>query len=174
MEHGGIHLGGETLALEQLAELMSDRCDDTIVYFGSCATTWVSESRLEDFRRQVGAAYVAGYRKEVDWVTAAAFEFIFLQALSWYSRVGDALNYLEQKDPRSLTKSLGFTRHPASNSHARWCSSLRRPPAHALFRSAPKPSSGRPKGRTLDGNLPLWPSTSRIPRPTSWLESSPS
>ena len=111
-DRGKIHLGRESIDLERLAELMTGRCDDTIVYFGSCATTWVSESRLEEFRKQVGAAYIAGYRKDVDWVTAAAFEFILLQALSSYSRVGDALNYIEQKDPRSLTASLGFTRCP--------------------------------------------------------------
>lgn len=112
-DRGKIHLGRESVTLEDLAGIMAGNCDGSIVYFGSCATTWVSKSRLEDFRREVGAAHVAGYRREVDWVTSAAFEFILLQALAEYSRAGDAFNYLEQKDPRSLTRSLGFTRAPA-------------------------------------------------------------
>lgn len=115
-DRGRIHLGRESLSLEDLTELMKGRCDGTLVYFGSCATSWVAPGRLEEFRCQVGALYVAGYTREVDWVTSAAFEFILLQAVSGYSRVGDALNYLEQKDPQSLTKSLGFTRCPASSS----------------------------------------------------------
>lgn len=111
-QRGKIHLGRETVTLEQLGEVMDGRCAGTLIYFGSCSTTWVSIERLEEFRRQAGAAFVAGYRRDVDWVTSAAFEFILLQALSEYSRIGDALNYLERKDPRSLTESLGFRRWP--------------------------------------------------------------
>lgn len=112
---GSLAIGPDWISIEDLAVRLRGRCNGKVVYFGSCATAGIKSERLEAFRKAVGARYVAGYRKDVDWITSAAFEMALLDALGYYSRVGDAFNYLERDAPRSLAKSLGFHRHPHSN-----------------------------------------------------------
>lgn len=110
-----LHLGGKTtISLEELGEMLRGRCVGRVVYIGACSVA-KNGAALEDFRKQTKADYVLGYTKNVDWITSAAFEMALFHALSKYTKVGDALNYMEKKDPSSLAKGLGFRRLPVSN-----------------------------------------------------------
>jgi len=110
-----LHLGGKiTVSLDELGSMLKGKCAGRVIYIGACSVA-KNRAALESFRKQTKADYVLGYTKTVDWITSAAFELALLHALSQYSKVGDALNYMEKKDPQSLAESLGFRRLPATN-----------------------------------------------------------
>lgn len=104
----------EEVSLDELAEAIAEitaRRSVEIVYFGSCSTMAVGEDALEEFLRASGVRHVAGYTKAVDWIQAAGFELMVLEALVDFSRVGDALNYLQRGAVGDFGESLGFRRY---------------------------------------------------------------
>jgi hypothetical protein len=109
-----LHLGGKiTVSLDELGAMLKGKCAGRVIYIASCSVA-KNKAALDSFRRQTKADYVLGYTKSVDWITSAAFELALLHALAHYSKVGDALNYIEKKDPHSLAQGLGFRRLPTA------------------------------------------------------------
>jgi hypothetical protein len=105
---GHIVVEGKDVSLEELAGMIGTSARGKVIYFGSCATLNVSSGRLAEFRRRTGAKFVAGYTRNVDMITTCAFEVALLDALGFYTRPGDAFNYLRTKALRSTAKELGF------------------------------------------------------------------
>ncbi len=66
-------------SLDELAGLLDGAAAGCYIYFGSCLTLF-DRPEIERFVAQTGAAAVLGYRKEVDWIEAAAFEVLLI---SW-------------------------------------------------------------------------------------------
>jgi len=73
----GFH--GRHSNLEELAEALGGAAKRCYVYLGACLTLF-DKRALEGFLTATEADAVLGYRKEVDWVEAAAFEVLLL---SW-------------------------------------------------------------------------------------------
>lgn len=108
-----IFLGNnEPIRLEELAEMMEGRCSKRVVYFGSCGTMNVHGNKLRAFMRKTGALAVFGYREEVDWLQAAAFEVLILgrlQAVSFTKQgVRKKFDRLLREQAAHLYKTLGF------------------------------------------------------------------
>lgn len=107
-----LHLGGKNdVSLGDLGNMLEGRCAGRVIYFGSCSVLR-SRAESEEFLERTGASYVVGYRRDVDWVTSAAFEVALFGALGQYARAGDALNYIEREAPSSLARFLRFVRYP--------------------------------------------------------------
>ena len=82
----GIELSaGDWVELPKLAELMKDRCTNRIIHFGSCSVMSTNKRHLNTFLRETRALAVCGYREDVDWILAAAFELILLATIQSYS-----------------------------------------------------------------------------------------
>jgi hypothetical protein len=79
-EGGLIKIGHESITLDDLAELLGDKCKGVVIYFGSCATLDINRRRLQAFMASTRALAVLGYRKDVNWMTSASFEILIL----WY------------------------------------------------------------------------------------------
>lgn len=69
------------LDLEELEESLKGACAGKVIYFASCSTLMVEPDRLKRFVKATGARAVIGYRNDVGWSDAAAFEVILLQEL---------------------------------------------------------------------------------------------
>lgn len=109
---GVVHLGRkQDVTLPELGEWLEGKLSGKVVYFGSCSVLRRRNEALDFFDR-TGAHSVIGYTKIVDWVTSAAFETALFGALGTFSRIGDALNYVERDAPKSLARTLGFRRFP--------------------------------------------------------------
>ena len=49
-----------------------------MIHFGSCAVMSAHGNRWNGFLKNTGATAVCGYREDVDWLEAAAFEVLML------------------------------------------------------------------------------------------------
>lgn len=67
----------------------------------------LDEMRLQEFRELTGAAAMMGCRTDMDWAESMAFDTLLFGALRHYTRLGDALNYLDRV-AATLQEHLGF------------------------------------------------------------------
>jgi hypothetical protein len=80
-ERGIIKIGKEEFSLDELAEILGQKCNNVVIYFGSCETLKLDNRLLQNFMEKTGIVALLGYKKEVDWLTSASFEIILLSFL---------------------------------------------------------------------------------------------
>ena len=73
------------ITLEELGELLEDKCQNKILYFGTCSTLGVSPKLIKDFMKKTKALAIIGYEKEVDWVRSAAFDILNFDVMQIFS-----------------------------------------------------------------------------------------
>jgi hypothetical protein len=96
---GALWLGRTCVELEELADVLAKRCQNRIVYFGSCAVFRGKATAAEYFLKTTGARAVIGYTKYVDWVESSAFDLLLFDALTRYQRLRAAENWLNKTYP---------------------------------------------------------------------------
>lgn len=86
-EPGKIQLGDARtfVDLDWLEEQLADKCQGSVIHFGSCSTLSLHGRRINRFLNVTGALAVCGYKVDVDWMGSAAFEILFLQAFQRYT-----------------------------------------------------------------------------------------
>jgi hypothetical protein len=67
--------------LEELSELLEDKCSGKIIYFGSCSTLNIDKRRIKSFLEKTGAIAAIGYKKEVEWIQSTACDLFVFEAL---------------------------------------------------------------------------------------------
>lgn len=102
-----LHLGRDQITLDDLAELLADRCAGKILYFGSCSTLAITDDDLIEFCRATGARGVVGYTKNVDYIESVSFEMILLSELVRSANFKSVYTRLRRDHPE-LTKRLGL------------------------------------------------------------------
>ncbi len=80
---GSIKLNNDKngMALEELADILEGACNNKILFFASCDTLAIPEERAQAFLAKTGALAAIGYKSEVDWMMATAFELLVLDKL---------------------------------------------------------------------------------------------
>lgn len=73
--------GKQSVSLDELGELLEDSCKGKVFFFASCETLNVDERKIKTFLGRTGAIAALGYKSEVDWMQATAFELLVLDAL---------------------------------------------------------------------------------------------
>jgi hypothetical protein len=111
---GTIHLARDSMTLAELAETLKGKLTGRVVHFGSCQVFRVPRSELERFRKKTGAKAITGYRDDVDWMQSAAFDLLFFDAFSYYSRMDYVIRDVNQQ-AMGLGKRLKFTVVSASS-----------------------------------------------------------
>lgn len=94
--------------LDDVAEQMAGKSDGKRLYFGSCSVLRASDSRLQDFLSETGAALICGYTREVDWVESAAFETVLLDVLANGQRLNAAEMRMGSAHWAPMAAYLGF------------------------------------------------------------------
>jgi hypothetical protein len=90
-------LGKDTCDLDELAQILENRCKYRIVIFGSCSTLKVNKKLLKNFLRKTGALAICGYKTEVDWLKSTAFELLLLSELQDNEFSGKGIKAIEGK-----------------------------------------------------------------------------
>lgn len=80
-EEGGIMLEGTLFTLEDLAEILAEKCADRVIMLSSCTTLKIPKGKLTHLREKTGALLVCGYRVDVDWMRSLAFELLLFAAM---------------------------------------------------------------------------------------------
>lgn len=76
-----IQLSDGEYGLSELAEELEELCENRIIVFASCNTMDVDKRVLNTFIKKTGCLAVCGYRAEVDWTLATAFEILLLEGM---------------------------------------------------------------------------------------------
>ena len=111
LEHG-FYLSDKTIySLEKLGELLKDSCGKAVIFFAMCETLRTDARRIHRFLKDTKALAVLGYRSEVDWMLASAFEILVLDALQKNEFHGHGIKAIEnriKKDYGKLDQELEF------------------------------------------------------------------
>ncbi len=109
-ESSAIYVGDEPYSLDKLGALFEGRCHNAIIVFGSCSTLDVRERSLLKFLEKTGALAVCGYRSDVDWLAATAFELLMLSAMQGNEFSGRGIAAIEKKirSSSALSRELKF------------------------------------------------------------------
>jgi hypothetical protein len=79
-ESESLLIGKKKYTLDNLSDLLYNSCSHSIIMLASCNTLNTSRKSLERFLRKTDALALCGYRNQVDWITAAAFELLLLSS----------------------------------------------------------------------------------------------
>lgn len=81
-EKAGITLNNkDVLTIDELGNLLEDSCHGKVLFFASCETLQMHGKRIQTFLEKTGAIAAIGYKIEVGWMLATAFELLVLNAL---------------------------------------------------------------------------------------------
>lgn len=70
-----------TYSLNDLAIILDGSAAGKVVFFASCETLNASSRTIQSFLKKTNAIAAIGYKQEVDWMIATAFELLVLDAL---------------------------------------------------------------------------------------------
>lgn len=73
--------GKQKVSLLELGKSLEGSCNGKVFFFASCETLNVDERIIKSFLERTGAIAAIGYKSEVDWMLATAFELLVLDAL---------------------------------------------------------------------------------------------
>jgi hypothetical protein len=93
----GIEIGGELYPLDDLGVLLEDRCANRVILFASCSTLNIDKRHLRDFLERTKALAVAGYKVDVGWMRATAFELLLLYNMQLGEFSGRGIGAIEKK-----------------------------------------------------------------------------
>ena len=73
------------VSVAELGDMLEGRCHGRMIYFGSCDTLDLHGNSINAFLRKTGATAVCGYRRDVEWLEATAFELVVMSAMQIHS-----------------------------------------------------------------------------------------
>jgi hypothetical protein len=81
-EPGIIKVGKTIITLDDLANLLQDKCEGVVIHFGCCSTMYTDRRLLQSFMEKTRSVALMGYKEEVDWLPSTSFEIMLLNSLS--------------------------------------------------------------------------------------------
>ena len=76
-----IHLADSSITLDELAEILVDKCSNRIIIIGSCSTLNIDKRYLKNFLRKTDALALFGYKSDVDWIKSTVNDLLIFEAL---------------------------------------------------------------------------------------------
>ncbi|HBV98635.1 MAG: hypothetical protein JL50_17605 [Peptococcaceae bacterium BICA1-7] len=108
---GVIHLGDDSLSIEQLAEISTEIGEKLysghLIHFDSCSIIKGTKSQIKKFIKLTGASCVTGFEDEVDFIESLALEMIFIDCLSDNNNASDAVEKF-LKEHKSICNRTKF------------------------------------------------------------------
>ena len=86
--------GNEYITLNEIATVLEGKLEGKIIHFGSCSTLRTSQINIKDFIDRTNCTLISGYKRNVDYISSAAFELLYfdsLQKYCSYSKLKDSL-----------------------------------------------------------------------------------
>ncbi len=99
------------MSLDRIRLAINGRCNERVIYFGSCGTMSVHGKRLKSFCKSTEALAVCGFKEEIDWLQGAAFELLILGTLQSVPFTKEGMEEFDQRlkaQSPGLYRNLGF------------------------------------------------------------------
>ncbi len=103
-----IHLGDETINLNEIQEILKDKLENKIIYFGSCQTLKTSNINLSKFIEVTKARCLVGFAKDVDFIEGTVLDLLFFDMAQKYI-LSNSLIAKFDKEHKALSNKYGFT-----------------------------------------------------------------
>jgi len=107
---GGLYLPTAKVTMEDLSGLLKGFGKRWLIFFDSCATLKVEKERIHEFMLNTGVRAVAGFKKKVDWLDAAAVDLLLLDWLQIYKNIPKFWTRFQTVYP-DLIEITGLTMH---------------------------------------------------------------
>lgn len=91
----GICIGNDFVTLAEIAGVLEGHLTERIAYFGSCSTLRTKRVNIDQFLTITGAELICGYRKQVDFVEATAWEMCFLQSQDLCNNANTGIQFIK-------------------------------------------------------------------------------
>lgn len=114
--HGLSLPDGDTLSLDDLADVIGNRAYNRVIYVGGCNVLALPESDLTRFCVRTRARGLVGYTKAVPLLETAAFEMVLIEQLLGFANFKSTYTRLRRQHPE-WTQRLGLRM-----AHATWAS----------------------------------------------------
>lgn len=87
-----IEVENQYITLKEIATALEEKLANKIVHFGSCSTLRTSEKNIQHFITTTNCQFISGYKKDVKYIDACAFELLYFELLQkyWYVRKIDS------------------------------------------------------------------------------------
>lgn len=109
------------VSLHEIADTV-ESCENKVVHFASCSTVDVGNDVVESFLDSTDASAVSGYREEVDWGDALAFDMLYLEKVQLAphkrltpKRMKEVSDALKEWPYSALREALGFSLRVPAN-----------------------------------------------------------
>jgi len=110
-EPGKIKIGRDEVNIQELGEILDDKCQGTAIYFGSCATMKWDKRFLQSFMTKTKTLAVMGYKEDVEWLPSTSFEIRLLSYFMNATYTTDGLKEVKetiQQECRGQCSELKF------------------------------------------------------------------
>jgi hypothetical protein len=87
----------KSFSLSQLGNILEGACDGKVIFFASCETLNTDERKIQSFLKQTNAIAAVGYKQEVEWMLATAFELLVLEAFQQDKFDSRGIQNIEEK-----------------------------------------------------------------------------
>ncbi len=71
-----IKVGDYHFTLDEIADVLEDKCEGVIIHFGSCLTLNVNKRKLQRFMEKTKALCIMGYKQEVDFIESTSLDLL--------------------------------------------------------------------------------------------------
>nr|WP_255498811.1 DUF6642 family protein [Dysgonomonas sp. ZJ709] len=103
-----IIVGNGYITLKEIATALEGKLANKIVHFGSCSTLRTSEKNIQNFITTTNCQFISGYRKDVDYIEACAFELVYFDLLQRYKSVRRIDTEFFRLSPQLVDNKLRF------------------------------------------------------------------
>lgn len=76
-----IDLSDGSYTMDEVAEILSGKCSNRIIIFGSCGTLGIDKRHITRFLKNTGALAVCGYKTDIDWVMSSVHDILIIESL---------------------------------------------------------------------------------------------
>jgi hypothetical protein len=84
-------------SLVELGNILEGSCAGKVIFFASCETLNTDERKIQSFLKQTNAIAAVGYKQEVEWMLATAFELLVLEAFQQDKFDSRGIQNIEEK-----------------------------------------------------------------------------
>lgn len=99
------------ITLKEIANALESKLDGKIVHFGSCSTLRTSDKNIQHFISTTNCQFISGYCKDVEQISATAFELLYLELLQKYKHIKKIDSELLRLSERLSDNRLRFVIH---------------------------------------------------------------
>ena len=94
----GIFLNSkDCYTMEELSQLLEDKCLGNVIHFGSCSTLRMDKRKIQTFLNKTGAIATIGYKEEIDWLLSTVCDLLIFEALQQDKFDSKGIRNIERK-----------------------------------------------------------------------------